>query len=617
MTDRLAEQGAVLYAQNNPTSAGISRLGAAGRLQAAIADALSNGRSSLSASRLGAAGRIYALAANAGPLFLFQASEVGVWYDPSDLSSMWQDAAGTTAAVVGQPVGLMLDKSQGMQLGSERLGDLTILQPRNANSSLVSETSSQIVVDSAAAGTYGVNAPTVTGVVGTSYWINITLLSSVTRVFTVAIGAGAKNITLSAGVPSTQLFLVTSTATTALDVYAAAGAAGERLTVTALSVKSIAGYHATQATSTARPIIGRHPITGRRNLVSSSVPASNANLTATLSGLDVSGSYPAYNLVPAATSAAEHTVGWTISSVGAGVPYIQTVEAKANGYDRVGLWNQFTGVSAVFDLLNGSVLSGGAAAVITSLGNGWYRCSLAYTQPTSATTATRVYVVEPGSTVVGAWVSTPDGVSGILVSKYQPELGSTPTAYQKVVSTYDVTEAGVNDAYYLDDDGVDDAAAQADGGGGSTGFFLCAAVRPDGGAGAVRTIWSDAGTNTGYIVRLNASNQLEIAAGNGTAYTLAATTGTLSVGTTYVVTAWDDGTNLNVQVNSGTAGTAARPVVSAGNADFRIGKDYGAATGFFNGAIYSLVYVKNGQNVDATDRATVKAYIASKAGVTL
>ena len=146
---------------------------------------------------------------------------------------------------------------------------------------------------------------------------------------------------------------------------------------------------------------------------------------------------------------------------------------------------------------------------------------------------------------------------------------------------------------------------------------MCAAVRPDGGAGAVRTIWSDAGTNTGYILRLNASNQLELAAGNGTAYTLAATTDTLAVGTTYVVTAFDDGTNLSVQVNSGTAGTASRPVVSAGTSTATIGKDNGAASSFFNGTIGPLVYVKNGQNVDSSDRAAVKTYVAGKAGVSL
>lgn len=51
---------------------------------------------------------------------LFANNEQGVWYDPSDLSTMLQDAAGTTpVTAVGQPVGLILDKSKGLVLGPE------------------------------------------------------------------------------------------------------------------------------------------------------------------------------------------------------------------------------------------------------------------------------------------------------------------------------------------------------------------------------------------------------------------------------------------------------------------------------------------------------------------
>jgi hypothetical protein len=46
------------------------------------------------------------------PLDLFQSGEQGVWYDPSDLSTLFQDDAGTTPVVSdGDPVGLMQDKS--------------------------------------------------------------------------------------------------------------------------------------------------------------------------------------------------------------------------------------------------------------------------------------------------------------------------------------------------------------------------------------------------------------------------------------------------------------------------------------------------------------------------
>lgn len=46
------------------------------------------------------------------PQRLFTSGTVGVWYDPADFSTMFQDSAGTTPVTqLGQPVGLILDKS--------------------------------------------------------------------------------------------------------------------------------------------------------------------------------------------------------------------------------------------------------------------------------------------------------------------------------------------------------------------------------------------------------------------------------------------------------------------------------------------------------------------------
>jgi hypothetical protein len=45
------------------------------------------------------------------PLSLFAGGVVGAWYDPSDLSTMFQNSNGTTAVAVGDPVGYIADKS--------------------------------------------------------------------------------------------------------------------------------------------------------------------------------------------------------------------------------------------------------------------------------------------------------------------------------------------------------------------------------------------------------------------------------------------------------------------------------------------------------------------------
>lgn len=51
---------------------------------------------------------------------LFANGEQGFAYDPNDLSTMFQNAAGTVPVTgVGQPVGLVLDKSKGLTLGNE------------------------------------------------------------------------------------------------------------------------------------------------------------------------------------------------------------------------------------------------------------------------------------------------------------------------------------------------------------------------------------------------------------------------------------------------------------------------------------------------------------------
>jgi len=45
------------------------------------------------------------------PATLFANGEIGIWYDPSDLTTMWTDTAGTIQATVGDPVARIDDKS--------------------------------------------------------------------------------------------------------------------------------------------------------------------------------------------------------------------------------------------------------------------------------------------------------------------------------------------------------------------------------------------------------------------------------------------------------------------------------------------------------------------------
>ena len=119
MTDRLAELGALQYAVENLSTAGTNpnRLGLAGYIHAAYTDykAWAAANPGVNPNRLSAKGRLYGYFydhASWSPLSLFASSEVGAWYDPSDLTTMFQDRAGTTQVTAdGQTVGKILDKS--------------------------------------------------------------------------------------------------------------------------------------------------------------------------------------------------------------------------------------------------------------------------------------------------------------------------------------------------------------------------------------------------------------------------------------------------------------------------------------------------------------------------
>lgn len=119
MTDRLAELGALRYAAENTATHATSpnRLAAAGYIHAAFAEyqTWAAANPGINPSRLSAKGRLFGYFydnATFSPLSLFAASEQGAWYDPSDLSTLFQDSAGTIPVTAdGQPVGKILDKS--------------------------------------------------------------------------------------------------------------------------------------------------------------------------------------------------------------------------------------------------------------------------------------------------------------------------------------------------------------------------------------------------------------------------------------------------------------------------------------------------------------------------
>jgi hypothetical protein len=164
---------------------------------------------------------------------------------------------------------------------------------------------------------------------------------------------------------------------------------------------------------------------------------------------------------------------------------------------------------------------------------------------------------------------------------------------------------------YLSLDKADDHLLVAAGGAGTTGFLLVAGIMVPA-AGTARTLWSDRGTNAGYKVGIDASNQIVFSAGNGAGF-VSATGPALVAGTKYVITAWHDGANLNVSVNNGAPTQAAFVTATAGAATFTIGKSNGAATEYWGDRIYGMIYRKNDAS-NTSQRNQAYSYMVGKMG---
>jgi hypothetical protein len=371
--------------------------------------------------------------------------------------------------------------------------------------------------------------------------------------------------------------------------------------------KSGNGNNATQATAANRMVLS-----ARVNLLTYSEQIDNAAWTKTNTSVTadaIIGPFGAMtaDMVSVTAAGVQATVG---ENTGIGLmPSTISCYVKAGTASWVCLGsNQFAADFAWFNVSTGAkgTLSGAiTSSNIVSIGNGWYLCSASGSITANANRTISVAASD------GVFTSPAIG-STLYLGGAQVEMGSAFTRYQLITTATSYDSAGF--PLYAAANGTNQNIATTTGGGGTTGFFFCQVINPVGSAGTARTLFSDRGTNTGYRVGINVSNQLELSAGNGTAFTAIATVATLGVGSTQLVTAWDDGTNLNVQVGGNTVASVARPTVSAGTAATTIASDNGAATGFFYGNLYPEVYFKN-TGLTTAQRIQVQNYCKSKAGL--
>lgn len=180
---------------------------------------------------------------------LFANGEQGVWYDPSDISTLFQDTAGTIPVTgVEQPVGLMLAKSR--SLGPNLAPSTGSLSGWELNQTGGSVT----VVDGGlflnTTGT-GLVAASFGGLVSSARYMFEFEVVSVSGLMYMEYGTGgvAKPLT-----PGKHRWCVTGRATFYLCNTGAAATSGSLL-IKNIVVRAVPGSHAVQATTTARPLL--------------------------------------------------------------------------------------------------------------------------------------------------------------------------------------------------------------------------------------------------------------------------------------------------------------------------------------------------------------------------
>ena len=403
---------------------------------------------------------------------MFASGEQGVWYDPSDLSTMYQDAAGTIpVTAVGQPVGLILDKSKGAIRGPELL-NANLLYSGTLNSgwsyqNLTFTAASVVPNYSYPTNSGGVQLPIPGVALNKFYEVRFSIAATSGNV---GIAIGDSNVVGTFGFRGSGSYRIISRITGRLGIVVQVGS-GFSGSITIESVREVLGNHATQSTAASRPTLS-----ARVNLLTKTEQFDDAVWQGARATITANNT-----IAPNGTQTADRiteTVDNGTHRTFQSFKFQPSTTYSASFCWKKGtrrwVWITFqtdsfpaTQLAQFFDLDNGVLGSnntgaGGTqasrvSASITSLGDGWYRCSLAvkFGSEVTAGSFTGVFTGLSSADNVNLYVGTPNDYNWVWgadlrVANESPLI----PAYQRVNTDTDYDTAGF--PYYLLFDGVDD-----------------------------------------------------------------------------------------------------------------------------------------------------------------
>ena len=535
--------------------------------------------------------------ASFSPLSLFAASEPGVWYDPSDLTTMFTDTAGTTPVTTpGQIVALLLDKSKGLALGSEVLVNGTFDGDSTTGWTLPS--GSSVSGGKLVLATPVSNVTTATTVViGKAYQWEFTVSNYTSG--TVNFGFGRSGVVFGATGNGTYRGIEISVGATTAPRFLSTGS--PNASIDNISVRELSGFHATQATAASRPTYGIVPLGGRRNLLTFSEQFDNAAWAKITGGVGVT---------PVLTS------GFTDPDGGSTAWRLQ-LNAGANGGSDYSLIRQSSsswpdsGTRSIWLRSN----TGSDQTVTLVATNSSFRVTVTSTwqrfSSLSNASAKQLDVSVGGAGSTGA-------TADILIWHPQFEAGSTATAYQRVTTQYDVTESGVQSLSYLFFDGVANflVTPTITPGVDKAQVFVGVRKLSDAARGTIVEHSATIASNNGsfHLTAPNAASATFGFESKGT--TLTDAVATFAAPTTRVVTGVGDiaGDSTIIRANGtqqeqdtadqGTGNYLAYPIY--------IGRR-GGTTLPFSGQIYSMI-VRFGANLDAGTITSTETFVNQKTG---